>query len=348
MADRRWCDEPATDTALTGITIVESTYDVLGVNATGDTITPALSPFDNTALSYTASVHYRGGEYLTFQPVFAHPFATAKVYLDGDEANARLIGPPHGTTGGAVPLVQGANTVKLKVIAQDGTTNRVLTEAPTSVATLIGFGVVPQQGTLNPRGADVGQINGTISGTTGAVTVRFRHSPVKVQVYRTSMYSAIAVNGVNVPCTVDACALSQDVVIPAVGNTNTFTVLVSADNCAVGGGNACTQVTYTMTVTRSAGATNADLSAIATAVQNDTSVGQIAPAFAAATTAYAATVPYGECKYDLALVRSLCPDISQNITVTPTPSDPLFTSITVGGAATYMENALNSDINLYI
>ena len=80
---------PSTSTTLTALKITEATYDIIGVNATDDTITPA---FSDATLSYTASVHYAGGASLTFEPTFANAFATAKVYLDGDETNAVNVG----------------------------------------------------------------------------------------------------------------------------------------------------------------------------------------------------------------------------------------------------------------
>jgi hypothetical protein len=254
------------------------------------TLSPA---FAAGTTSYAASV---GNAVSSIQvtPTVADSTATLKV--NGSDV----------TSGSAanVPLNIGANTITVLVTAQDGTSQKTYTvtvtrAAPSSNADLSSL--ILDQGTLSPSFA-----SGTISYTDD---VAYTVSSLNVTPTIADSTATLKVNGS------DATSGSA-VNVPLNIGANTITVLVTAQD-------GTSQKTYTVTVTRAAAVTNADLSSLIL------DQGSLSPSFASGTISYTNSVAY--------TVSSL--------NVTPTRADSTAT-LQVNGNAAASGSAANVPLNV--
>ena len=255
-------------------------------NANLTAITPSITPlspaFSSATTNYTLNAPNSAAT-MTVRPVAADPNATIRVN-----------GLPviSGTVSQAVALNEGGTTViSILVTAQDSTTKTysiTVTRAPGADATLSNIGV--SSGTLSPTFA--------ASTTSYADTVANTSSTITITPTATDPNATIKVNGATV-----ASGSASGPIALAVG-INTITTVVTAQNGS-------TTKTYTLKVTRS-------LSADASLSNISLSAGTLSPLFAAATTAYTASVP----------------NTTTSITLTPTVTNASATIMVNGAAVT--------------
>ncbi|WP_440108317.1 IPTL-CTERM sorting domain-containing protein [Acidovorax sp. BL-A-41-H1] len=241
------------------------------------TLAPA---FAAATTSYTASVS-NATTSMTVTPTVAD--STATVTVNG-------VAVTSGSASGAIALAVGANTITTVVSAQDGTTTMsytiTVTRAASANANLSALSL--SSGTLSPV------FNAATTGYTASVGNATTALTVTPSVADAN--ASVTVNGVVVSGGNASGAIALNV------GSNTITTVVTAQNGAT--------KTYTVTVTRAA-SSNADLSALSL------SSGTLAPAFAAATLGYTATVG----------------NATTSLTVTPTLASGA-ASVTVNGVAT--------------
>jgi gliding motility-associated-like protein len=216
-----------------------------------------LSPtFASGTSSYTATVANNVSS-ITLTPTLAN--ASGSITVNGDA----II---NGQSTSVINLEAGANVLTIVGTAQDGSTQRIYTvtvtrTGPSTDATLSGLAL--SAGLLSPTFA-----SGTASYT---ATVANSVSSITLTPTTTDAGATISVNG-----DVVASGQSSGIVNVSVG-TNTLTIVVTAQDGS-------TQQTYTVTVTRTAPATDATLSGLVL------SAGSLSPAFSSGTTSYTATV----------------------------------------------------------
>lgn len=171
---------------------------------------------------------------------------------------------PSGSPSGALALSVGPNTVTVEVTAQDGVTRKTYTVTVTRAA--------PPSADLSNLTLSAGSLNPTFAAATTSYAASVPNGTASITVTPTAAGAgaSLKVNGAAVNSGTASGALALDV------GPNTVTVAVTASDGAA-------TRTYTVTVTRAASA-NADLSAPAL------SAGTLAPAFAAGTTGYTASV----------------------------------------------------------
>ncbi|WP_222429929.1 cadherin-like beta sandwich domain-containing protein [Paenibacillus cremeus] len=253
------------------------------------TLTPA---FASGTTSYTASVSNSVAS-VNVTPTVADSTATVKV--NGNAA----------TSGNAstVNLNVGANTITVLVTAQDGTTSKTYTVTVTRAAALSNnanlSNLTLSQGTLTPTFA---------TGTT-SYTASVANAVTSMDVTPTLAdgTASLKVNG-SAATSGNAKTVNLNV------GANTITVLVTAQD-------GTTTKSYTITVTRAAASSNADLSNLTL------SQGTLTPAFASGTTSYTASVANAVTSVD----------------VTPTLADG---SVTVNGSAATSGNAKTVNLNV--
>ncbi|WP_436135403.1 IPTL-CTERM sorting domain-containing protein [Acidovorax sp. LjRoot129] len=255
-----------------------SNADLSALSLSSGTLAPA---FAGGTTSYTASVS-NATTSLTVTPTVAS--GTSSVTVNG-------VATSSGNASGAIALAVGANTLTTVVTAQDGTTTKTytvtVTRAASSNADLSALSL--SSGTLSPVFA---------AGTTGyAASIAAGTSSLTVTPTAAAGTSSITVNGVAVTSGAASGAIAMN------PGSNTVTIVVTAQNGAT--------KSYTVTITRALPSGNADLSALSL------SSGTLAPAFAAGTTSYTASVGNG----------------ATSLTVTPTVADAT-ASVTVNGVAT--------------
>ncbi len=216
-----------------------------------------LSPtFASGTSSYTATVANNVSS-ITLTPTLAN--ASGSITVNGDA----II---NGQSTSVINLEAGANVLTIVGTAQDGSTQRIYTvtvtrTGPSTDATLSGLAL--SAGLLSPTFA-----SGTPSYT---ATVANSVSSLTLTPTTTDAGATISVNG-----DVVASGQSSGIVNVSVG-TNTLTIVVTAQD-------GTTQQSYTLTVTRTAPATDATLSGVVL------SAGSLSPAFSNGTTSYTATV----------------------------------------------------------
>ncbi|RYF56366.1 MAG: cadherin-like beta sandwich domain-containing protein, partial [Comamonadaceae bacterium] len=247
------------------------------------TLAPA---FAAGTTSYTASVG-NATTSLTVTPTVAD--ATASVTVNG-------VATASGNASGAIALNVGSNTITTVVTAQDGSTTKTYTVTVTRAASSNNnlSALSLSSGTLSPA-FDPATITYAASLATGV-------SSITVTPTVTDPTASITVNGVAVTSGAASGAMAMSL------GSNTVTVVVTAQNGAA--------KTYSVTVTRALPSANADLSALSL------SAGTLAPAFAAGTISYTASVG----------------NAATSLTVMPTVADAT-ASITVNGVATASGNA---------
>lgn len=248
--------------------------------------------FASATTNYSANVS-NATTSITLTPTVAD--STATVTVNGTTVTS-------GNASGSIPLAVGSNTINTTVTAQDGTTTKsyvvTVTRAASSNANLSNL--IISQGTLTPTFAS-GIINYTanVSNVTTSITV----TPTVADNNATVTVNGTANN-----------SGSASSAIPLVVGSNTISIVVTAQNSA-------TQ-TYTITVTREAPSSNANLGNLAI------SQGTLSPAFDATVTAYNASVDYS----------------TGSIDITPTVGDSNAT-VTVNGNAVTSGNASTVALN---
>jgi len=269
----------ATDAAGNVATPVTRTVNVVNstnANLSGLTISNgSLSPaFASTTTDYTANVSFSVTS-VTVTPTVADPTATVTV-----NGSSNLTNP--------ISLNVGDNTIAVLVTAEDGTTTKTYTITVTRAAASTNANLSAltiSSGSLSPAfAADSANYTAAVSNSVTSILVSATVSDPT---------ASVTVNG--------SGNLSNPINLN-VGD-NTITVLVTAQD-------GTTTKTYTVTVTRAALSTNANLSALTI------SGGSLTPVFSSNTTTYAANV-------DNAVAT---------ITVTPTASDAT-ASITLNGSS---------------
>ena len=255
-----------------------SNADLSALSLSSGTLAPA---FAAGTTSYTASVS-NATTSLTVTPTVAA--GTASVTVNG-------VATTSGNASGAIALNVGSNTLTTVVTAQDGTTTKTytvtVTRAASSNADLSALSL--SSGTLSPVFA---------SGTTGYVaSIAAGTSSLTVTPTAAAGTSSITVNGVAVTSGAASGAIAMN------PGSNTVTIVVTAQNSAT--------KSYTVTITRALPSGDADLSALSL------SSGTLAPAFAAGTSSYTASIG----------------NATTSLTVTPTVADAT-ASVTVNGVAT--------------
>ena len=220
--------------------------------------------FGSATLTYTASVGNAVAR-ITVTPTVNHAGA-AVAYLDGgDDALADADG---GTDGQQVDLSVGANTVKVKVTAEDGTTTKTYTVTVTRLS---------NDATLSALALSEGTLDPAFASAKDSYTASVIHSVAQITVTPTASAAG---------ATVAYLDGSDDALADADGGTdgqqvdlstgaNTIKVKVTAED-------GTTTKTYTVTVTRLSN--DATLSALAL------SAGTLDPVFGSATLTYTASV----------------------------------------------------------
>ncbi|WP_429126125.1 cadherin-like beta sandwich domain-containing protein [Ensifer sp. 4252] len=258
---------------------VSTDANLSGLVLTGATLSPI---FASAETSYTASVPNTTAS-LTVKPTVNDAGAT--VTVNG-------VAVASGTASASIQLNAGENTLTTVVTAEDGTTTKTytvrVTRAASTNANLSGLAL--SNGTLSPSFA---------SGTTSyTAAVPNATSSLAITPDVSDATATVTVNGVTVTSGIASGAL------PLAVGANTLTTIVAAQD-------GITTKTYTITVTRAEPpSTNANLSGLGL------SSGTLTPAFASATTSYAASVP----------------NATTSLTVTPDVSDATAT-VTVNGVA---------------
>ena len=260
-----------------------SNADLSALSLSSGTLAPA---FAAGTTSYTASVS-NATTSLTVTPTVAA--GTSSITVNG-------VATTSGNASGAIALNVGSNTLTTVVTAQDGTTTKTytvtVTRAASSNADLSALSL--SSGTLSPVFA---------AGTTGyAASIAAGTSSLTVTPTAAAGTSSITVNGVAVTSGAASGAIAMN------PGSNTVTIVVTAQSGAT--------KSYTVTITRALPSSDADLSALSL------SSGTLAPAFAAGTTSYTASVS----------------NATTSLTVTPTVADAT-ASVTVNGVATTSGNA---------
>jgi|GEM_PF-2394857 len=265
----------ARDTFNVTFSVPSNNANLSALSFSAGTISPA---FAAGTTSYSFSVA-NGTTSTTVTATKADANATLQVQVNGGGFSALTSGSPSGS----LALNVGANTVDVKVTAQDGTTiktySTTITRAASSNADLSAMSF--SAGSISPAFAagttaySFSVANGTTS-TTVTATRADATATLQVQV-NGGGFTALTSG-------TPSSALSLNV------GANTVDVKVTAQN-------GTTTKTYTTTITRAA-SSNADLSALSF------SAGSISPAFAAGTTAYSFSVANGTTSTTVTATRA--------------------------------------------
>jgi gliding motility-associated-like protein len=281
--------------------------DLSALSSTAGAIAPA---FAAATTAYTASVT-NATTSVTVTPTLADATATIEVRVNGGAYAAVT----SAAASSALNLTVGANPIDVKVTAQDGTTIKTYTITVTRAAS---------------TNADLS----ALSSTAGAIAPAFAAATTAYTASVTNATTSVTVT----PTIADATATIEVRVNGGAYAAVTSAAASSALNLAVGANpidvkvtaqDGITIKTYTITVTRAAASTNADLSALSS------TAGAIAPAFAAATTAYTASVT----------------NATTSVTVTPTIADATATievRVNGGAYAAVTSAAASSALNLAV
>jgi hypothetical protein len=265
--------------ALTSFASAQSNSDLSSLVPSAGTLDPV---FDGATIDYTATVPFATTS-ITVTPTVAEAGATVTV---------NTIAVISGDASDPIALSVGPNVISTEVTSQDLSTTKTYTLTVTRGAASTNADLsdlVPSDGTLDPVFD-----SGTIAYT---ATVPFATSSMTVTPTAAGTGATITVNSNPV-----ASGSPSDAIALSVG-ANVISTEVTAEDGS-------TTKTYTLTVTREAASTNADLSGL---VPSD---GTLDPVFDSGTIAYAATVKFS----------------ISSLTVTPTTADANAT-ITVNGNA---------------
>ena len=243
------------------------------------------------ALSSDATLSNLTSSTGTFTPGFA-PATTAYSFTVANAVTTLTLTPtvndPNATavvnSGNPITLAVGANPIPVEVTAQDGTTTRqytvTVTRLPSSDATLSNL--ISSTGTLTPGFAPA-----------------------------TTAYSFTVANAVTTLTLTPTVNDPNATVVVNTGNPIALAVGANPILVEVTAQDGTTKITYTVTVTRAAGALSSD----ATLSNLTSSTGTLTPGFAPATTAYSFTVA----------------NAVTTLTLTPTVNDPNATAVVNNG-----------------
>lgn len=229
----------------------------------------AISPgFSSTIYTYTVpvSVAYTFST-TTVTPTVLQANATIQIQINGGSFSAVTSGSPSS----ALSLNVGANTINVKVPAQNGTTIKTYTltvtrTSPSTVATLSAL--TTTAGVISPVFA-----SGTTSYSASVVNAT---TSVTVKPTKTNANSTIQVN-------VNGGAY---LTVASGANSSALALNIGANpiNIRVKAQDSITIITYTITVTRAGPSSNANLTALTT------TAGSFSPVFASNTTSYSVNV----------------------------------------------------------
>lgn len=213
--------------------------------------------FSSTTTAYSANVDYATSS-VKVTPTVNEGHATVKV--NGVSATSGIAQD--------VSLAVGSNTISVEVLAQDGSTKKTYTISVTRAAastTATLSGLVIKNVTLSPTfSSGTSVYTSTVANSVTSYTVKATLSDSKAQ---------LKINGVIATSAAETATLNLST------GANTITIEVTAQD-------GTTKKTYTVTVTRSAADSNANLSALSLDALT------LSPKFATGTTSYTATAPY--------------------------------------------------------
>ena len=237
-----------------------------GLSLSNGTLSPM---FSSTQPDYTATVGNTGPQIITVTPVTNHAGATV-AYLDADDVPLADADTASADTF-EVDLTVGANVVKVKVTAENGTATKTYTVTVTrqasNDATLSGLSL--SDGTLSPA---FSREHTSYAATVVDTVVRVTVTPVTNHAGATIAYLDADDMALADADTASADAFEVDL---AVGDTVVKVKVTAEDSAAT--------KTYTVTVTRQA-STDATLSGLSL------SGGTLSPNFSPTHTDYAGTV----------------------------------------------------------
>lgn len=286
-----------------------------------NTITATVTAQNGTPLSYTITVTRAASANAnlsalslssgTLAPVFAAATTSYTVSVSnattsitvtptvadgGASVTVNGVATTSGNASGAIALAVGSNTITTVVTAADGATTKAYTVTMTRAAS--------SNNNLSALSLSSGSLSPPFNPATTSYTAAIGAGVGSITVTPAAAdgNASITVNGVAVTSGAASGAVAMNT------GSNTVSVVVTAQNSAT--------KTYTVTVTRAAPSSNADLSALSL------SSGNLSPAFAAGTTSYTASVG----------------NATTSLTVTPTVADAT-ASIMVNGVATTSGNA---------
>ncbi|MFC4102588.1 cadherin-like beta sandwich domain-containing protein [Paenibacillus xanthanilyticus] len=244
-----------------------------------DMTTGTLSPgFSSSVTEYTVHVGY--------------PTTSVTLTPTPEDANAEITINGESVTSKTIDLNVGSNLVTIVVTAEDGTTQRTYLvtferAAPSADADLIHLAI--SEGTLSPAFA-----RGTLS---YAASVGTTVTDADVTATVSDAASTLTIEG-------RAAASGVPVNVPLNVGVNMIDVIVAAQD-------GTTRNAYTVEITRAAPSANADLINLAI------SKGTLSPAFAAATSSYAASVEHAIANVD---VTTTVADATATLTVNGLPA----------------------------
>ncbi len=237
-----------------------------GLSLSNGTLSPM---FSSTQPDYTATVGNTGPQIITVTPATNHPGATV-AYLDADDVPLADADTASADTF-EVDLTVGANVVKVKVTAENGTATETytvtITRQASNDATLSGLSL--SDGTLSPA---FSREHTSYTATVVDTVVRVTVTPVTNHAGATLEYLDADDMALADADTASADAFEVDLAVGA----NVVKVKVTAEDSAA-------TKTYTVTVTRQA-STDATLSGLSL------SGGTLSPNFSPTHTDYAGTV----------------------------------------------------------
>lgn len=273
------------------------------------TLTPA---FAAGTTAYTATV---GNAVTSVNVTPTVADSTATVTVNGAAATS---GSPK-----TVNLNVGINPINVVVMAQDGATQKTYTVTVTRVSNNANLSnLTLSSGTLSPVFSA-----GT---TTYTASVPYAVSSVDVTPTVADSTAAVTVNG-------NAATSGSPANVTLSVGPNPINVVVTAQDG--------TTKTYTVTVTRAAASTNADLSNLTL------STGTLSPAFAPGTTSYTAYLPYGTSMLNITPTTA---DANATLTVNGSPivsGNPVtapVTTLTFGVTAEDGTTAKTYTLNMWV
>jgi gliding motility-associated-like protein len=257
-------------------------------------LSPAFAAATTSYLINLANSHTS----ITFKPIVAD--ATATVTVNGTTVAS-------GSNSAAIPLNVGSNVISTVVTAQDGVTsityNVTVNRASLYSTNANLANLVPSLGSLSPAF--------TVANTNYTIGLANSHTSIMIRPIVADATAMVTVNGTAVT------SGSYSAAIPLVLGNNAISIVVTAQD-------GVTKITYTLTVNRAGGSTNANLAGLVPGI------GSLSPAFAAAT-----------ASYTISLANS-----HTSITFKPTTADPTATVIVNGTAVASGTNSAAIPLNV--
>jgi gliding motility-associated-like protein len=246
---------PGGTSVLAGFTILSSDANLASLSLSAGTLSPV---FASGTTSYTATVPFASSS-ISLTPNRVE--GTASIKVNGLTVTS-------GSASASIALAIGNNTINTVVTAGDGTTSKTYS----IIITREGLGL-SSNAELSAMSLSTGTLSPVFtSGTTSyTATVPFASSSLSITPTRAEGTASIKVNGL----TVTSGSASASFAL-AIGN-NTINTVVTA-------GDGTTSKTYSIIITRLAGSSNANLSAMSI------SSGTLSPTFVPTTSDYDAFV----------------------------------------------------------